>query len=71
MNEKLNFDNDPIRKAVIDITILQQDIAVMGFNDSEHNDLEDLKNDILSKKISPEEGLKKAFKVKDSKQDYH
>lgn len=73
-----NFDKMPENKlettisdALNFIESTRSEIAVMGANDSEMDELDKIKSAVESKKISPQEAISKALGIKESKQDYH
>lgn len=61
----------PIEKAELEIKIILQDMYVMGANDSEKSDIDSILIKMKSSEISPEEAIKQAMAIKNSKQDYH
>jgi hypothetical protein len=71
MSEKIDFNNNPIEKAIFEIEILKREVAVMGANDFEIPTLNTLIDNIRNKELSPEEGLKQAQAIRYGKQDYH
>lgn len=62
---------DLIQEAVAKISIIIQNCAVMGANDSEIPTLMNLIKEVEAKTISPDEAVAKAQQIIGSKQDYH
>ena len=54
-----------------EIAYIRQQIAVMGFNDSEFLRLDQIKEDFVLGKIDGEEAVNKARAIMAGKQDYH
>jgi len=71
--EKTSSENKEITvtEAVAFIENIRNQIAVMGANDSEMDDLNQIRSAMESEKISPQEAMNKALEIKNSKQDYH
>lgn len=53
------------------IAMIRQEIAVMGFNDSEFYDLDQIVSEYESGAITAEEAISRAQAIKAAKQDYH
>jgi hypothetical protein len=70
MNEGLDNGN-LLEKTVKEIKAIEGEVAVMGVNDYEIPALEALINSVKNKEISPEEAVRQAIKIRDTKQDYH
>ena len=70
MNETIRLKN-PSEKAVEQIQNIEQEVSVMGSNDSEIPDLNGLISGLKEGKLSPENAVKEAMKIRDRKQDYH
>lgn len=64
-------EQDPKAKAFGHIEMVRQQCAVMGFNDTEWGQLDEIKRQLEEDEISPEEAQMKADGVFNSKQDYH
>ena len=63
--------NDSVGKTIDEIKAIEGEVAVMGGNDYEIPALEDLINNLKSGKLSSEEAVKQATKIRDTKQNYH
>jgi len=69
------MDNNELEKPKQDprsiIEAIRQEISVMGANDSEFSQLDAIINTLNSGTIDDEEAIKRAYAVRDNKQDYH
>lgn len=65
--ERMNVENDP--KAIIGF--IHQEIALMGANDSEHEQLREILTRLERGELTSEQAVAAAESVKQSKQDYH
>jgi len=63
--------NTPEDSAIAQIKAIKGEVAVMGFNDYEIPALDDLISCLEKRTCTPEEALRAAEHVRDSKQDYH
>ncbi len=71
MNQTQVPNPDPIEQAVNTIRSLQAEVAVMGANDSEHGDLEELLAQVKEGKITPTQAIERAYRIRDRKNEYH
>lgn len=55
----------------MEIQNLMQQIATMGANDSEFNQIREIMEGVLSGELSPDEGVRQVIAIRDGKQDYH
>ncbi|MDA8596941.1 hypothetical protein N9L26_01250 [Candidatus Pacebacteria bacterium] len=58
-------------QASVQIETLRADISTMGANDSEFDALNSIQEQLRQSVITPEEAVRQATGVKESKQDYH
>ena len=69
MNEGIN-QNDKIKQAELEIGAIFQEVAMQPL-DVERSMFNDILNDLRSGKISPEEAVRKAHIILNTRQDYH
>lgn len=58
-------------EAFIKIQAIEQDCYVMGANDYERSAFQQIRKQMRDQIITPEEAVKMAQQILDSKQDYH
>lgn len=69
----MNFEKAPIDKnvALAEIEGLRLQVMGMGANDNETEFFNRLRDQVANGTIAPEEGIRLALEIVDSKQDYH
>ncbi|PIP87362.1 hypothetical protein COW81_00595 [Candidatus Campbellbacteria bacterium CG22_combo_CG10-13_8_21_14_all_36_13] len=64
-------EQSEIEKAIGQIYYIRQQVAIMGFNDSEIPELNSLIEKVKNGEVDPEEAVSVAQAIMDNKQDYH
>lgn len=54
-----------------EIEAIRAEVMAMGANDSEAGDFDQISNDLNEGKITSDEALKRAHRIRHSKMDYH
>lgn len=60
-----------VDQALAEIGVIEGQVYVMGANDSEMGDIEQIRLKMRNEEITPEMAVTLAQRVLDSKQDYH
>lgn len=71
MNEGLNIDSSLTEQTIAKIKVIENEVNVMGANDFEIPALENLIKSLEKKECTPEDAIKQAINIRDTKQDYH
>ncbi len=61
----------PSKDAKFEILSILNEIMIMGANDSERSQIDNILERLTAHQINPEDAIKEARKIKDSKQSYH
>lgn len=62
---------DPVELARQEVEAIRGEIAILGANDSEFDQLNVIQQDLASGQIAPTEAVRQAVSVRDSKGTYH
>ena len=69
--EILENPEDKKGKVLEQIKFIRQKVAIMGFNDSEIPELNELLEKVEGGEVDPQKALERAHEIINSKQDYH
>jgi len=64
-------EGSEMNEAMAEIATHEARIQVMGANDSETGDLIRIRREMTDGKITPDQGVARAYEILNSKQDYH